>query len=101
MSQSKTKNQRAKSLLTGPGDQASRLARIGSTMASDAEADQQTGKKRPGRPPGKRSNPDYQSVTTFLHKQTYLDVQKALIGSDQDFGELVSELLRAWLARRG
>lgn len=57
--------------------------------------------KRPvGRPPGKRTNPEYQSVTTFLHKQTYLDTQRALIGAEQDFGDLVDELLADWLKRR-
>lgn len=52
-----------------------------------------------GRPPGKRTNPDYQSVTTFLHKQTYVDVQRALVGGDQDFGDVVDGLLREWLDR--
>lgn len=56
-------------------------------------------KRGPGRPPGKRTNPDYQSVTTFLHKQTYIDVQKALIGTGQDFGDIVDDLLKDWLSR--
>lgn len=56
--------------------------------------------KKVGRPPGKRTNPDYQSVTTFLHKQTYLDAQKALIDQQRGFGDLVDELLQDWLARQ-
>jgi hypothetical protein len=58
------------------------------------------GKRKPGRPPGKRTSQDYQSVTTFLHKQTYLSVQKALVGADRDFGDVVDELLKAWLKRK-
>lgn len=50
-----------------------------------------------GRPPGKRSSPDYQSVTTFLHKATYLKVQRELVGSGKDFGDVVDELLQNWL----
>jgi hypothetical protein len=57
-------------------------------------------KPGPGRPPGKRTSPDYQSVTTFLHKETYLSVQKALIGGAEDFGDVVDELLKAWLKRK-
>src|SRR5262245_51643249 len=56
--------------------------------------------RKPGRPPGKRTNPDYQSVTTFLRKETYLSVQKALIGGEEDFGDVVDELLKAWLKRK-
>lgn len=58
-------------------------------------------RRGPGRPPGKRTNPDYQSVTTFLHKQTYLDVQRALVGSGQDFGDVVDDLLKDWLKQKG
>ena len=56
-------------------------------------------RRGPGRPPGKRTNPNYQSVTTFLHKQTYLDVQRALVGTQQDFGDIVDILLKDWLKR--
>jgi len=61
---------------------------------------QSEGRRGPGRPPGKRTNPDYQSVTTFLHKQTYLDVQRALVGTEQDFGDVVDDLLKEWLKRK-
>ena len=66
----------------------------------EEQAEASPGKRPVGRPPGKRTNPDYQSVTTFLHKQTYLDTQRALIGAEQDFGDLVDELLSEWLQRR-
>jgi hypothetical protein len=55
-------------------------------------------KPKLGRPPGKRSNPEYQSVTTFLHRETYLAVQRELVGTDKDFGDVVDELLKNWLA---
>jgi len=65
----------------------------------EEQAEASPGKRPVGRPPGKRTNPEYQSVTTFLHKQTYLDTQRALIGAEQDFGDLVDELLTEWLKR--
>jgi hypothetical protein len=35
-------------------------------------------KRGVGRPPGKRSSEDYQSVTTFIRRNTYADVMSAL-----------------------
>lgn len=60
----------------------------------------ETDRPKLGRPPGKRSSVDYQSVTTFLHKATYLKVQRELVGSDKDFGDVVDELLQSWLKQR-
>lgn len=89
-------------LLT-PKTQAAAVAEITGALGSQSPADRDRPATRtgPGRPPGKRSDPAYQSVTTFLHKQTYQDVQRALVGSGQDFGDVVDELLKEWLAREG
>jgi hypothetical protein len=56
--------------------------------------------KRPGRPRGRRSSADYQSVTCFLHSETYRRTRAELVETGGDFGALVDELLRGWLARR-
>lgn len=100
MRKTKTAAQRAKAL---GADQAERVARIGQGIERDAEPGPQakpTG-KGPGRPKvGRRSNPDYQSVTTFLNKKTYHDTQRALFDTGQDFGELIDELLAEWLKGR-
>ena len=70
-------------------------------QSQEPEPDTQTGTRRKaGRPPGKRSDASYQSVTTFLRADTYQSVQKALIGTGQDFGDVVDELLAEWLRRR-
>lgn len=54
--------------------------------------------RRPvGRPPGKRSNPDYQQVTVLLHGQTYLEARKRLLDERKEVSELINELLDAWL----
>src|SRR5262249_41779868 len=78
-----------------------RIRRAAPKPKTPAQSKTITETRKPGRPPGKRTNPDYQSVTTFLRKKTYLNVQKALIGGDQDFGDVVDDLLKEWLDKHG
>ena len=54
----------------------------------------------PGRPRGRRSSTDYQSVTTYLHRDTYRRTRIRLLETDRDFGDLVDELLREWLSKQ-
>lgn len=60
-------------------------------------------KRGVGRPPGKRSSADYQSVTTFIRRDTYADVMSALWEDKKrnkikrGFGDLLEELLTRWL----
>ncbi|QFP75405.1 hypothetical protein [Deinococcus sp. AJ005] len=54
-------------------------------------------RRRVGRPPGKRSNPDYQQVTVLLHGQTYLEARKRLLDERKEASTLINELLDAWL----
>lgn len=58
--------------------------------------------QRRGRPKGKRSNPDFEQVTAYVRKQTHQAVKIALLqeGQDQEFSELVEELLSDWLRSR-
>ncbi|AZI45069.1 hypothetical protein EHF33_19490 (plasmid) [Deinococcus psychrotolerans] len=53
--------------------------------------------KKVGRPPGKRSNPDYQQVTALLHAQTYLKVRQRLLAENREVSELINDLLVDWL----
>lgn len=54
-----------------------------------------------GRPPGKRSNPDYTLFSVHVRKTTHRDVKLALLMQDDppELGELVEQLLVEWLAR--
>ena len=58
-----------------------------------------TKSKRRGRPPGKRSDPNYTQITAYVRTKTIDDVKVKLIkqGSKQDASELIEELLSAWL----
>jgi hypothetical protein len=52
-----------------------------------------------GRPKGKRSNPDYTQVTSYIRQDTYRKVRVLLLqnGDGQEFSELVEELLCEFL----
>ena len=55
-----------------------------------------------GRPPGKRSDPDYQPTTVLLRKQTKKTASRLLEDSDtgQDLSELIEQLLADWIRRQ-
>jgi hypothetical protein len=54
--------------------------------------------KRLGRPPGKRSDPDYGPVTAWIRKGTYQSVRERLFKEGRrEFSVLVEELLQSWL----
>jgi len=55
-----------------------------------------------GRPPGKRSNPDYGPVQVLLKKQTHKQARRVLADLDngQDVSELVQTLLEQWVAKQ-
>jgi hypothetical protein len=54
-----------------------------------------------GRPRGKRSDPDYEQVTSYLRKDTYQAVKVALIksGEKMQFSDLMQQLLENWLQK--
>ena len=54
-----------------------------------------------GRPPGKRTNPDYQQVTVYLPRALHDQVKIKLIQEGRkEFSELVENLLINWVYRR-
>jgi hypothetical protein len=57
--------------------------------------------KRLDRPPGKRSDPDFEQVTAYIRKETHKAVKIELLKNGrQEFSELVEELLQQWLKAR-
>ena len=54
--------------------------------------------KRLGRPPGKRSDPDFEQVTAYIRKETHQAVKIDLLkNGGQEFSALIEELLQRWL----
>jgi hypothetical protein len=53
---------------------------------------------RIGRPPGKRSNPDWEQTTLFVRKETKRAAMRRLMddGSGQDLSEVIEQLLAKW-----
>lgn len=51
-----------------------------------------------GRPPGKRSNPDWEQVTLFIRKDTKRAALRRLVddNSHQDLSEVIEQLLSRW-----
>lgn len=58
-------------------------------------------KRGPGRPAGKRTNPNYAQVTAYIPKSLHEDVKIALIKErKKEFSTLVEELLEEWMQSR-
>lgn len=57
--------------------------------------------KQRGRPPAKRSDPDYLGFTTYIRRDTHLKAKIALLqeGKGRELSELVEMLLVEWLKK--
>jgi hypothetical protein len=58
--------------------------------------------KSPGRPPGKRSDPEYKQYSVLLKKQTHRQVTSILRDQEDgpDVSELLQRLLEQWLEQQ-
>jgi hypothetical protein len=74
----------------------------GHTSPKKPSGSAEAGGKRRGRPPGKRSDPDFVQTTAYVRGDTYKAVRIALIQEDEgrEYSELVEELLSKWLKSR-
>ena len=57
---------------------------------------------RIGRPPGKRSDPDWSPRTILMNRHTHKSVSRILLEADsaQDLSEVIDDLLKAWIAKQ-
>jgi hypothetical protein len=55
-----------------------------------------------GRPPGKRSDPDYQPTTVLIRKQTKKTAVRLLedTNAGQDLSDLIEQLLGEWIQKQ-
>ena len=49
---------------------------------------------------GKRSDPAYRQISTYVRSDLYRLVKRELLMEDRDFSDLVDELLGEWVSRR-
>lgn len=76
-----------------------RETKPGATIKRDEDPEEKPKPKR-GRPKGKRSDDNFQQVTAYVRRDTYKATQKALVDEEQEFSELVEDLLVKWLKSR-
>jgi hypothetical protein len=77
------------------------------SLTDESEATQRMEKpaaaiKAPGRPPGKRSDPEYKQYSVLLKKQTHRQVTSILRDQEDspDVSELLQQLLEQWLEKQ-
>jgi hypothetical protein len=58
--------------------------------------------RRRGRPPGKRSDPEYQPTTVLIRKQTKKTAVRLLedTNAGQDLSDLIEQLLGEWIQKQ-
>ena len=59
-------------------------------------------KNKRGRPPAKRSDPDFLQVTAYIRKETHRKTKIRLLeeGKGREFSELVEVMLEEWLGQK-
>lgn len=56
--------------------------------------------RKVGRPRAKRSNPEFQQVTAYIRRESYISARHKLLDEGRDFSELIEELVSAWIGRK-
>ena len=51
-----------------------------------------------GRPPGKKTDPNYVQVTVYLRKDIHKAAKKLLVDDGGQFSDLVDDLVNRWLS---
>ncbi len=60
-------------------------------------AEQEQQKPGRGRPKGKKSDPNYTTVTAYIKVETYKALKKRCVDIDMDMSEVIQRLLEDWL----
>jgi hypothetical protein len=68
---------------------------LGSATESAAEPAAQAAVKI-----GKRSDPAYRQISTYVRSDLYRSVKRELLMDERDFSDLMDELLAEWVSRR-
>jgi hypothetical protein len=70
--------------------------------ASERTENRTVALKAPGRPPGKRSDPEYKQYSVLLKRQTHRQVTTILRDQEEtpDVSKLLQQLLEQWLEKQ-
>ena len=74
----------------------SNFVEVSETLANDRQ------QSKRGRPPAKRSDPDFVGFTTYVRRDTHLRAKIALLqeGNGRELSQLVEDLIFNWLTTR-
>jgi len=77
-------------------------ARSASPATAEGRAEVRTEKRQPGRPAGKRSNPDFKPRTLLIRESLHLEATDILHArrtqeGKQDLSDIVNDLLEKWI----
>jgi hypothetical protein len=56
-------------------------------------------KRKPGRPPGKKSDPNFVQISAYITKSTYRATKIRCFEEDQELSIVIQQLLDEWLSR--
>ncbi len=90
------KKTRFSELVGKHGDLASKAVPEAAEPSPEAEPTQPAAKAK-GRPPGKKSDPDFTQVTVYLREDSYATARKILFDERKQFSDLIGELLNRWI----
>ena len=78
------------------------LARLKQRPAEEPSIDPPGPQRGRGRPPGKRSDPDYQPTTVLIRKHTKKTAARLLedTNAEQDLSDLIEQLLTEWIQQQ-
>ena len=65
-----------------------------------AEIPQEPESAAPPAKVGKRSDPAYRQISTYVRSHLYRSVKRELLMEERDFSDLMDELLAAWVSTR-
>lgn len=72
---------------------------FGALLGPNPNAAPENVQEASGRQKGKRSNPDYVQVGAHIPKELHRQVRRRLFDEERDMGDLMTELLQAWMRR--
>jgi hypothetical protein len=74
-----------------------KFAELLNQVGIPAESPAKPGLTVPATKVGKRSDPDYRQISTYVRSDLYRRVKRELLMTDRDFSDLMDELLTAWV----
>lgn len=86
--------------MADPANMFDRLAQGRQKAKPSPEPVPEQPKRRQRQATGKRSDPNYVQVGAYIPKALNKDVKRLLVDADEDFSDIVRDLLQAWVKQQ-